>query len=133
MDSVVFNNLVRGNRLTGIMNLKMDEGQPYRYSKDYTYVEIPLAQLYNPSTEEVQDKASRNQRLKIIPACQVNLKKSGYKILIKVNPKIHEFANCPGLLLLDTDEDEQINVYAVFHRDMDVKELTWAVRLYLVG
>lgn len=123
--------LVTGNRLTSIMGLKMDEGVPYRFSKDYTYVEIPLAQLYNPSSEEVVDKALRNQKIRIIPACKLDLKGSTYKIFVKTNPKLQEYANCPALLMLDTQEGEQASFYATFQKDMDRKELDWAVRLYL--
>lgn len=133
MDSVVFGNLVRGNRLTGIMNLRMTEGVPHKYAKDYTFVEIPLNHLFNPSTDEIQVKALRNQRLRIVPACTVDLKKGGYKIGVKVNPKLLEYASCPSFFILDTEEHEQPVPYAFFHKDMEANELDWAVRLYLMG
>lgn len=133
MDSNTFLNLVRGNRLPSIMGLRMNDGVPYRFAKDYTYVEIPLAHMYNPSTEEVQSKASRNQRIRIIPGCQVRVSGSGYKVLVKVNPKLHEYASVSYSAVLDSGDEEQPVVYASFHRDMDEKELDWAVRLYLIG
>lgn len=132
MDSTTWLNLVRGNRLSNIMGLQMSDGVPYRFSKDYTFVEIPLAQLYNPSTEEVVDKATRNQRIRIIPACTTNLRSAGYKILVKVNPRIHDFGTCTELRLIDTNEEQPV-FHVQFHKDMDAKELDWAVRLHLIG
>lgn len=132
MDSVTFLNLVRGNRLSSIIGLRMREGVPYRFSKDYTYVEIPLGELFNPGTEEVVSKASRNQRIRIIPACDILLRGTGYKVIVKVNPKIHEYASCTEIRFLEDDTDQPV-FYATFHKDMDAAELDWAVRLYLVG
>jgi hypothetical protein len=127
----VFLNLVRGSRLSMYMGLKMDEGAAYRFAKDYTYIEIPLAQLYNPSTEEVVTKATRNQRIQIIPACKVEIK-GNYKILIKTNPVLQEVASCPSMILLDSGEAAPASFYATFHKDMSEKDLEWAVRLYLL-
>lgn len=129
MDTV-WSNLVRGNRLTALMGLQMNEGVPYRYSKDYTYVEIPLGQLYNPNTEEVVEKASRNQKIRIIPACKLDVK-GACKIVVKTNPKLQEYSNCPSLFIIDSGEGEQPSFYATFSRDMDASELDWAVRIYM--
>jgi hypothetical protein len=131
MDTV-FLNLVRGTRLSNYMGLLMDEGVPYRYARDYTYVEIPLAQLYNPSTEEVVEKATRNQKLRIIPACKVS-PKGTYKLLVKTNPRLQEYATCPAMFLLDPSESEALSFYALFQKDMDSRELDWAVRIYMTA
>lgn len=131
MDAV-FLNLVRGTRLASYMGLQMQEGVPYRYAKDYTYVEIPLAQLYNPSTEEVVEKASRNQKIRIIPACKVQ-PTGTYKLVVKTNPKLQEFATAPAMYMLDPGEGEGLAFYATFQRDMDSSELDWAVRIYMTA
>lgn len=130
MDTV-FLNLVRGNRLGMYMGLKMEDGKPYRFAPDYTYVEIPLAQIYNPTTEEVVTKVSANQKVQIIPACTVRVA-SNYKILVKTNPKLQALANCPAMFLMDAGSDEHCSFYAHFQKSLDREEIDWAVRLYLL-
>jgi hypothetical protein len=127
-----FLNLARGNRLSQYMGLKNDDGNPIRYGKDYSYIEIGVREVYNPSEEKVVTKVLRNQHVKIIPACKVNVK-GGYKILVKTNPLLQEVANCPALFVLDSDCQEEVAFYASFRKDMDISQLEWAVRLYMVG
>lgn len=129
MDSV-FANLIRGGRLSA-MGLQMADGQPFRYAKDYTYVEIPFGEAFNISTEELQKEAKRNQHLKLIPAARVNLK-APYKMLVKTHPSIQKYASCPPLFLLDPDEGGDITFYSIFRKDMNLIELPWLVRLYLI-
>jgi len=127
-----FLNLVRGNTLGSYLHLSMNEGVAFRYGGDYTYVEVPVAEFYNTTEEKVVDKASRSQKLKIIPACTVGVR-NGYKILVRTNPKLQEVANCPALFLIEPGEVGPPSFYASFQRDFDATNLDWAVRLYLLG
>lgn len=133
-ESVVFHNWNRGNRISGFAGVKMREGQPLRHSRDYTYIEIPLGEIYSPTSEEVLTKVAANQKVRIIPACSV--KPAPYmKILVKTNPVLQQYSNCPAMFLIDASgEDEVPAFYASFHKGMDAAELSdWCVRLYLVG
>ena len=114
------------------MGLQMTEGVPYKYAVDYSYVEIPLGTIYNPSTEEVLNKASRNQHLLLKPACSLRLD-GNHKIIVKTNPLLQEFATVPAVLLLDPKSGEQPHFYASFRKDMDLSDLDWLVRLYMVS
>lgn len=132
MDTV-FLNTSRGNRLGSYMGLQMTEGAAYRHARDYRYIEVPLSEIYNPSSEEVLTKVSANQTVQIIPAAKVK-PANGYTVLVKVNPKLQQYANCPAMFMIDAHSDEQPSFYASFRKSMDASELEdWCVRLYLIG
>lgn len=124
-----FLNLVRGSRLVAYMGLKLDDPSRPKYSKNYTYVEIPLREVLGADGTPVT-KALRNQHCRIVPACELSIKGNS-KILVKTNPKLQEVSNCPTMLILDEGEGEQPVFYASFRKDFDVSELEWAVRLYM--
>ena len=131
MADVTFLNLVKGNSLGTYLKLQMNEGKAFRYSADYTYVEIPLSEFYNVSDEKVVTKALRNQKLQIIPACKVDVR-NGYKILVRTNPKLQAVSNCPAMYLVEPGEEGTPSFYASFQKDFEADELDWAVRLYLM-
>lgn len=132
MSDSMFLSLVRGNRLSAYLGLKMDEGTVYRWAKDYNYVEIPLREFYNPAAENIQKKALKNQRLKVQPACKLEIK-GGYRYMIKVNPEILAVADAPALFILDNEGDEQPSFYATFRKDLDADRIDWAVRIYMLS
>lgn len=128
MDSM-FLNLVRGNRLTAYMGLEMSEGHVYKFSKDYTYIEIPLLEARNGG-EKVKDKALRNQHIELVPACRVKLHGS-YKLLVKTNPDLQAIGNAPTVFMVE-EEIGHPSFYITLRKDLDLSKLEWAVRLYLV-
>lgn len=128
----MFLSLVRGNRLSAYLGLKMDEGVAYRFAKDYNYVEIPLREFYNPAAETVQKKALKNQRLRVSPACSLEIK-GGYRYMVKVNPEILAVADAPALFILDNEGGEQPSFYATFRKDLDADRIDWAVRIYMLS
>lgn len=130
MDSA-FLNLARGNRLATYMGLEMGSGVPVKYSKDYTYVEVPIKCLENADGGH-GEKAMRNQHLLVIPNCKVDVRGT-FKVLVKTNPELQKVASCPSLFILDALEHEQCSFYATFRKDFDINELDWVVRLYLLG
>lgn len=131
MDSV-FLNLVRGNRMSAYMGFQSTEGKPYRNAPDYSYIEIPLDHMYNSATEEVQEKALRNQHIKLIPACKLDIRGS-YKVLVIVNPALQEVSTCPSMMLLEPGDRGAPSFYATFRKDMAVGDLNWVVRLYMLA
>lgn len=132
MSDNTFLNLVRGNTLGSYLGLEMNLGKAFRYASDYTYVEIPLAEMYNSTEERVVEKALRNQKLRLIPACKVNIR-TGYKGIVRTNPKLQEVANCPAMFIIDPGEPGSPSFYVSFQKDYEASELDWAVRLYLVS
>lgn len=134
MDSA-FINIARGNRITSYLGLEMTAGKAFRYcqnvSAPYTYIEIPLEGLINADGEQVE-KALQNQKLLVKPACRLDLK-GPYRVMVKTNPRLSEFADCPSVLLLDPGEKEQPYFYASFRKGMAAIELDWAVRLYMMS
>lgn len=131
MDSV-FLNLVRGNRVNALMGLELDGGGSPKFSSDYCYIEVGLKEFFLPTEEKIVTKALRNQHVRIVPACKLNLR-GNYRILVKTNPKLQEVSNCPAMFVLDTNEGEQPWFYATMRKDVDVSDLTWCVRLYMLA
>lgn len=132
MSDNVFLKLVTGNRMSSLMGLELETGLPPKYAHDYCYVEVPLKEIYNPADEKVVTKALRNQHLKLIPACKLNVR-GRYRVMVKTNPKLQEVASCPAMFMLDIDTKEQASFYATFRKDMDIGDIEWAVRLYLLS
>lgn len=131
-----FLNLARGNRLTAYLGLQMAAGYSYKYAPDYTYIEIPLMEFWNPSEEKVQeDKALRNQYVRVIPACSLTVRGSHYKIEVEPNPALAEFGLIqPGYYLHTAGGGGELSVpgfYMQVRRDVHVKDVDYAVRLYM--
>lgn len=125
-----FLNLTRGNRIVSFMGLVVDPGRTTKYGKDYKYVEIPVRELWNPTTESIVDRANRNQHLKIVPACTLDVK-GYYTVMVVTNPKLQEVSSCPSTFIIDPNEGAQPAFWAQFHKSFDLKDLDWAVRLYM--
>lgn len=131
--SETFLNLLSGNTLKSYLGHQTDDTNSPNWAPDYTYIQVPLKEVYNPSDEKIVTKAMRNQQLKLIPACTINVR-SRYKAMVKTNPKLQEVATCPTLYLIDGgDSREEISFYATFRKDYDLSELEWIVRVYLIG
>lgn len=126
-----FLNLARGNRLSSYMGLQMAEGKSYRYAPDYTYIEIPVSILYNPTDEKEVEKGLRNQHLFVTPACFVNIR-GGYKVLVEPNPKLAAYGATQGMYYISSGAGEQVpGFYITLRKDLDISDVNYAVRLYL--
>lgn len=128
MDSM-FVNLVRGNRLSLYLGLEMLGEHAYRFSKDYSYIEVPL--LHAENSEGVVDKALRNQHLKVIPACKFKVQGSRLKVLVKTNPLLQEVATAPTMYMIEEESGSPI-FYMTMRKDFDLSKLDWVVRVYLL-
>lgn len=131
MSDSVFMNIIRGNRLSSIVGLEMHPDVPHKFAQDYAYVEIPFSSFYNPTTEEVQTKGTRNQHLRVLPACKINLR-GNYRLIVKTNPILQEYGQAPAMFIIDPNDNQQPSFYVTLRKDMDGKELDWAVRMYLI-
>ena len=123
-------NWARGNRVkvyAGIMNLP--EG--VEYSSDYIAMYVPLAYGFNPSSEEVVAIGKANSRAVLVPDLSVSPAK--YRIQVVPNPVLYEYADVMHEPLLEPGSDSQPKLYVRFRKDLDLSELKYLVRLYLVG
>lgn len=125
-------------RISNYMGLRMDEGVPYRYSKDYLYIQVPVRALVNkPGTAEEEKitgegKALRNQRLLILPACTINVR--GYNNIVQVqpNPALAEYGDIQGSYYIHPNEGERVpGFYISLRRDLDLRDIDYAIRLYM--
>lgn len=127
-----FLNLVRGNRLTSYMGLQMLHGHAYKYAPDYTYLEIPVLGFQNKDGE-VEDKALRNQYVRVVPACLLDVK-GLYKVQVEPNPALAEFGLFqPTYYLHPGSGGVSPGFYFHARKDTDTRDLPFAVRLYLRG
>lgn len=131
-DSPTFLNLLRGNRLSGFLRVKMNEGIPVRLSKDYTYAEIPLLKVVNDKGESL-DKVIRNQQVELVAPFTIQ-PTPGYKGLVVVNPELYRYASVPSMLMFDTsDKPVQVSIPGKFSRDMELTAIEWLCRVYLIN
>lgn len=125
-----FRRLSQGNCIDHFLGLKMEEGTVYKFSTDYTYIEIPLLRAVNADGESVQ-KATRNQYTELVSSASVRLY-PGMKGLAVANPILSKYGAGPNILLLDNSSTrEQVVVPITFRKDMQLTGLDWLVRLYL--
>lgn len=132
-----FLNLVRGNRISTYLGLTMEGEIAYRFAADYSYVEIPLSEVFDLDSEKVLRKNAvlkKGQTVRLIPACQIQTR--NYKCLVSVNPVLQDFSyGTPGMFLIDAGDTTQPSVTVTARKDCSVADLTsgWLVRLYLLA
>ena len=133
MADVTFLNLLRGNRLSGFLRMRMASGSVYRLAKDYTYAELPLSRMSSMDGEAIEGKALRNQTIELFAPTTLQ-PINGYKALVVANPLLYRFASVAGMTLVDASDTEiPISVIARFTRDFDPTALDWLCRVYLIS
>lgn len=132
MDSQ-FLNLVRGTRLSAHLGLQMLPDVAYKFAPSYLYVEIPVDSFWNPGEEKVQGKGLRNQHLLVQPACTIDVRGS---CLVEVEPNraLSEYGTISGGIYRVHPGSGRITpgFYVTLRRDMELADVDWAVRLYLL-
>lgn len=124
-------NMCRGTRLTSYLNLKMIEGQAYRFGPDYTYVEIPILGFEKDGEKALVTKVLRNQYVRIVPACTVDVKGTA-KLQVEPNPDLGPYGLFqPGYYINPGSGLQEPGFYFQARRDLEVADLKYAVRLYL--
>lgn len=125
-----FINLNRGNRLTSYMGLDLDEGVELKFEKGYTHCDIPIRVLLNADGTPVE-KGLRNQHLRVIPACSVDLK-GDYKLLVEPNPALSEFGSVQGMYYIQPGTGRQTpGFYITLRKDLDLSTVSYGIRLYM--
>lgn len=132
MSDPTFLNLLRGNRLSGYLRVRMAEGAVFRLSKDYTYAEMPLASARNDKGEAVE-KVLRNQQIELLAPFTIQ-PTPGYKGLVVVNPELYRYASVPSMLMFDVAEKPlPVSIFARFAKDMELSDIEWLCRVYLIN
>lgn len=126
---------LNNTRVGSYLGLRMSEGVPYRFpqvsSRDYAYIEIPVQELYNPADECVVTKALRNQYIRVIPACTVNVK-GHYRFEVHPNPALNKFGPVQAPFYLEPEDGEFCpSFYIALRRDMSITDIDWAIRIYM--
>ncbi len=87
--------------------------------------------MYNPSDESILTKGSRNQYLRVMPACTVEVK-GHYRFEVHPNPALNIFGLVQAPYYLEP-EDGRMNpgFYIALRRDLDLKDIDWAIRIYM--
>lgn len=128
-----FLNWARGNRLSMYAGLKMEEGHEFKYASDYTYLEIPAVGFYDDKEEQVVDKGMRNQHLLVIPACTLNMK-GMLKVLVEPCPELAAYGSVQAGYYIHPGSGEKVpSFYINLHKNCDISNIPYAVRLYLRG
>lgn len=132
MDST-FLNLVRGNRMSSLMGLKLPEGQAPKYGPGYLYVEIPVKSVLKDGEPVEEGKISRNQHVEIIADCIIKVRGS-YPVLVEYNSELQKVANLGSMSIVHPGNEEfSPSFWASFRKDFQVQDISWAVRLYLMS
>lgn len=127
--------LIDGTRIQNYLGLKMDDGyiaaKPQEAGRNYAYLEIPARELYNPSDESVVMKGMRNQYIRVIPACSVNVR-GNYRFEVEPNPALAEFGALQGRYYLEPGDGQLVPHFHLWlRRDLELSDIKWAIRLYM--
>lgn len=124
-------NLARGNRLSSYLGLEMVSGYTMRYAQDYTYVEIPILGFYHPGEDKVLEKVLRNQYVRVLPACTVQVR-GHYKVEIEPCQEVYEFGMAQGRYYIEPGTDQQVpGFYLQVRKDVNMTDLPHAIRIYM--
>ncbi len=124
----------KGGSVAKYLGLQMSEGFPYKFGRDYTYLEIPIEGFFNETEQRLSKKALRNQHVRIVPACSVEVT-GPYKFLVEPNPKLAEHgATSAGYYLNSGDGRRTPHFYLTLKRDLELTDdLDYAIRIYMRG
>lgn len=125
MDST-FVKLTAGTRITNYIGLKMDQGKEFRFGKNYLYLDVPLATM-----EDMEVK--RNQHIFIEAGGTINVK--GRDIVeVEPNPALAEYGQVQGSYKVHPDSGEKrLGVWFTAHKQVDLSQFEYLVRLYMYG
>jgi hypothetical protein len=130
-----FLKMVDQTRLSNYLGLKMAESfaysRPSQPNRGYAYIEIPALALVNTADGSVDNKALRNQYIKVRPACTVNVRGS-YRFEVHPNPQLFEYGIAQGMYYIEPESGEMIpDIYIQLRKDLDLDSLDYAIRIYM--
>ena len=112
------------------MGFVADPGVSTRFSFDYLCLFVPLRTVVDLEGESNPNKKTR--KVEIQPACTLNVKDKG-RVLAVLNPKFHEFGVFPSMLLIETKTNEQPTFRGILNKELDLSQIEYGVRLYLLA
>ena len=115
----VFPKINTGNRTT-----KMGLEGDFTYTKDYMGILAPA----QPAEEEL----TKGKKVVLKPTVTVN-PKSGFKILVDVNPKLYEYGSVNCVSIIEPELGEQPEVFINLRKKLDLDDLDYLVRIYVAG
>lgn len=122
-------NLVRGNRLSSLMGLKMVADYPYRNAQNYMYVEIPVRHFEldgEPVTE-----AKRNQHVFVVPACSINVRGTSI-VEVEPNPDLARLGQLQaGYKVHPNSGLKEPGFWFTARKDVKLEDIGYAIRLYM--
>ena len=128
----VFVNLVRGNRLSALIGLKLPEGLVPKYGPQYQYVEIPVKCFRKDDGSEL-DEAKANQHLEVIPNCTIQVRGS-QPVMIHYNPALQAVGTHSGSHIVWPGSGEHSpGFYVSFRKAVSAADLGWAIRISLLA
>lgn len=120
-----FLKLVDGTRINNWMGLTLDPGMEYVRARDYLHLDVPARKQ-----EDMEVK--RNQHIFIEAAGTVDVKGS-HLIEVEANPTLSAFGQVQGIHRIHPGTGvRQLGVWFTAHKNCDVSELDYLVRLYMV-
>lgn len=123
MDTVYLK-LIDGARLKNHMGLKLDEGQDYTKGKNYLHIDIGARVLAEP--------VKRGQHVFLEAVGTVDVKGRNI-ILVEGNPALAEFGQIQPSYHVHPDSGaKQLGIWFTAHKNCDISELGYLVRLYML-
>lgn len=127
--------LVSGSRISNFLGLKMDQGVDYTrpgvQERQYAYIEIPVRHIENVTTGEIGMRALRNQLVRIVPACTVNVR-GNYRFEVHPDRTLWAYGIVEGMFYLEPKEGEfSPSFHMQLRRDMELVPGTSVIRIYM--
>lgn len=127
--------MVSGSRISNFLGLQMDEGKNYNHSgvreRQYAYIEIPIRHIENVTTGEIGMKALRNQLIRIVPACKVNVR-GNYRFEVHPDRSLWAYGVVEGMFYLEPQEGEmEPSFYMQLRKDMELSADDKVIRIYM--
>lgn len=123
MDST-FLKLIDGARVKNHMGLKLDEGAEYSKGKNYLHLDVPARPLEEP--------VKRGQHVFLEAVGSIEVK--GKNIIeVEPNPALAEFGQVQASYRVHPDSGKrQLGFWFTAHKNCDINELEYLVRLYML-
>lgn len=123
--------LMSGSRLKNHVGLEMTPGFDMKNGTNYLFLEIPV--LGVPTEEGNSLEVKRNQHVFIQAAASVDVKGFSF-IEIEPNAALAEVGDIQGLYRLHPGSGrQQLGFWFTARKDVDLKDYSYAVRVYMVA
>jgi hypothetical protein len=115
--------------------LGLEQGK-FTWARDYSYVEVAwTGRMWNPVTETETATARKGQSLRLIPETNITKWDGNEKLLVVVNPVLHQISHTAGMTLLEQVNGDTVNVPVTFRQDWDgtAPSLDYLIRIYTIS